>query len=326
MNAYAYWQAALKATPTHPGPTPVVDQPECGFYRLKRNKVWLPVAVFKVNGEMTFKIGGQIVGTNAGKELWAHYCAHPVTEDTYRDVAEHGKDWPDADPTVAQLIAQNKPIPVITKTEEKISDSLQPDSADEYREQIETALGGVPAYAKIESDEADVRALSLRNMLNDLAANADKAREAEKRPHFEAAKAVDAKWQPLIKEAREGAGKVKVARDEWANDKLKAKQQADQRAREAADEAMVAGKPPEPTPPSNLPPPVTQVRPTYGRASPTGTKMVVTEVDYDKFFAALKTRPEWPIVKAQFDEWAQKLANKGIIPDGVKAEEKANTR
>ena len=79
-------------------------------------------------------------------------------------------------------------------------------------------------------------------------------------------------------------------------------------------------------PKSNLPPPSTQVRPTYGKASGTSTKMVVESVDYDKFFAALKTRPEWPTVKAQFDEWAQKLANKGIIPDGVKAEERANTR
>src|SRR6202012_1298294 len=100
------------------------------------------------------------------------------------------------------------------------------DPTDEFREEIQTALGGVGVYAKIESDETDVRALSLRNMLNELAANADKAREAEKAPHLKACRDIDAKWQPLVKSARDGAGKIKSARDDWANAKLEAQRQA----------------------------------------------------------------------------------------------------
>lgn len=347
MTAYSFWTACLAAKAAgKPLPIATNEQAECGFWRLKRNGGWLPVAVWpKKNGlqgadALGFKIGDKTVGSNMGVELWPSFCANPVTEDTYRDVAEKGGGWPDADPTVTAIIAQGKPIairsPGIPNPEADAEleqafiadgDRRKVDPTTEFREQIDTALGGVPGYAKIESDEADVRALSLRNMLNDLAAESDKAREAEKKPHWDAAKAVDLKWQPLVKSARDGAGQIKAARDRWADAKMEAAKLATDRARDAEQEAMVAGKPPAPTQPSNLPPPTAQVRPTYGKASSTGTKMVVTAIDYDKFFAALKLRPaQWPTVKEQFDEWAQKLANKGIIPDGVTAEERSNTR
>lgn len=351
MSEYDYWNAALKGE----SPAAFVDTPMAGFYRLKRNGSWLPVAVWpKRNGldgpaRLGFKIGAEVVGPNMGAELWTGYCANPITEEVYRGV-ERGEGWPDADPTVAQMIAQNKPIAIREKSDlpegfgadvvhspegaaahvipgtPTFADMPAADPTAEFREQIETALGGVKAYAKIESDEADVRALSLRNMLNELGAGAEKAGKAEYEPMFREYKRIYDLWVSLAKKARDGAGKIKAARDVWADDKMAAAKQATQRAQEAEQEAMVAGKPPEPTPPSNLPPPTPQVRPTYGKASATSTKMVVTEVDYDKFFAALKTRPEWPTVKAQFDEWAQKLANKGVIPDGVKASERANTR
>lgn len=345
MNAYAFWQSALKGEK----PTGIVDDPQAGFWRLKRGRVWLPVAVWpKGNGlegaaALGFKIGNEVVGSNMGAELWPGYCANPVTEAVYRAVAERGENWPDADPVVAKILAVT-PKQIAGKInsgqqldpeesarlemafEEHAATRAARDPTAEFREQIETALGGVPAYKKIESDEADIRALSLRNLLNDLAANADAARETAKRPHLDAIKEIDGQWMPLVKSARGGAGEIKVARDDWATTKMKAQREAAQRQQDAENEAMVAGKPPAPTPPSNLPPPTPQVRPTFGRASPTSTKLVVTAVDYPKFLAALMLRPEWPTVKAQFEEWAQKLANKGIVPDGVTTEERANTR
>jgi hypothetical protein len=174
----------------------------------------------------------------------------------------------------------------------------------------------------------------LRNMLNELAGDADKAREAEKAPYFKKVKEIDGKWMPLIKEAKEGAGKIKEARDQWADDKRKAAIEAQRRADEALAEQMrdaaerdgpiepVAAPPPR----SNLPPPTSQVRPTYGRASSTGTKIVVTAVDYDKMFAALKTKPElWDRFKEIMLEIAQKCVAKGIILDGVTTDEKSST-
>lgn len=366
MN-YDYWKAALAGQ----NPVANVDDPQPGFYRLKRHNRWVPVAVWPTGNTkggqplLGFKFGTEQVGPNVGTEQWSHYCANPVTEAVYRAVAERGENWPDGDPVVEAMVEnRGKVLPSSSSTisAQQIAGKLnagQPLNAEEsarleqsfedhaasvrasdptaeFREQIETALGGVPAYAKIASDEADVRALSLRNMLNELAASADKAREAEKAPLLKAEREVDAKWQPMIKKARAGAGDIKTARDAWQDDKRtalaaqqKRQQEVEEQHRRDTAAAAEANKPaPAPPPPvsSNTPPPSTQVRPTYGKASSTGTKMVVTRVDYDKFFAVLKTRPEWPHVQVFFDELAQKLANRGVIPDGVTTEERANTR
>jgi hypothetical protein len=308
---------------------PIINEfPEAGFYRMKRDGLWVPIAVWpdiQQFGGLGFKFGKEIVGQDIGTERWPSYAANPITEDEYRRVAEQGLGWSDADPVVAAMTATNRP-PSATKPPS--------DATDELREQIATAVAGIAAYAKIESDETDVRALSLRNMLNELALTADKARKSEKEPFLKAEREIDIKWMPLVEQAREGARKIKEARDQWQDDKRAAARaavvaaEAATRAQEAANAHRdISEVPLEPIKPvSNLPPPSAQVRPTYGKASPTGSKMVVTAIDWDKMIAALKPRPEWPTLEAFLREMAQKLANRGIILDGVTAEEKANTR
>ena len=333
-DKYKFWQdslAWLEFDRKNPGvphgerPQIINEQPEYGFYRIRRGR-GIPVAVFPDNGVQTFKFGKEIVGNYLGIEQWPWYAANPITEAEYRKV-ERGEDWSDADPVVAEMV-RNGDAPAKAM--------FPDDDADDFREEINTALAGVPAYAKIESDEADVRALSLRNMLNELGAAADKAREAEKAPLLKATREVDAKWQPLVKSARDGAGKIKSARDDWSDSKRKAAALAQARSAEANEKhrqevaAAAASNKPAPTPPppaqSNLPPPTAQVRPIYGKASGTGTKVVVTEVNFDKMFAALKLRPDWPQFAEIMRELAQKMASKGIILDGVTTEEKSNTR
>lgn len=338
MTDYSYWKAALAGQK----PEAFVDSPMPGFYRTKRGTGWVPVAVWPKGNGLTgpdalgFKINRETVGANMGTELWSHYCAHPITEAEYRKVAESGGDWSDSDPTVTAMTNGGNATKPPSDATNAPSDATLADPAGEFRREAATAISGIGVYSKIESDEADARALSLRNFLNQLAADVEKVHKAEKEPHLTAARKVDADYLPIAKELREAAGKVKNARDDWEQHKRDAAAAAVKRAAEEADRHRQAAEaaerenrpapPPPPPPSSNLPPPTPKVKPTYGRASSAGTKMVVEEIDYDKFFAALKLRPEWPTVKAQFDEWAQKLANKGIIPDGVKAIEKANTR
>lgn len=380
---YAYWLAMPKlALDGTAGKgeitTPNVDDPQAGFYRLKRHGQWVLVAVwptgmFKGSGEhrrpeLAFKIGGEVVGWQVGCEQWPRYCSNALTEAVYRAV-ERGAPWPDADPTVEAMLKQPQQaepaipleddakfrariLAVAPAAARNLIDTAGPaeldaiaaccglireglaDAVSEAREQVTAALAGVGAYAKIQTDEADVRALSLRNMLNDLAAGADKSREAEKAPLLAAERKVDAKWQPVIKDARDGARKIKDARDTFADDKLRAQRVAAERTAAATREAAAQGAPPPPPVVPNLPPPTPQVKPAYGKASGTKTKMVVTAVDITKMLAALRgdpaqgkpPRPEWPTIEAYFQELAQKLANRGIILDGVTTEERANTR
>lgn len=333
MNHYKFWAdslAWLAGPQTAPRPMITNEQPECGFYRMKRNKAWVPVAVWPAaSGSLGFKFGHEVVGEQIGIEQWPYYAANPITEEVYRAVCERGENWPDADPTVAAMTG-SKPAPVIFPG----SVMVIADSTAEFREQITTALAGVGAYAKIESDEASTRSTGLRNLLNELASTADKAREAEKAPHLKAEREIDARWQPIIKQARKGALDIKEARDRWEDVKREAARLAvaraaeeQQRLDETADHRDISEPPPEPVQArSNLPPPSTQIKPTFGKAAHVGSKMVVTAVDIEKILIALKPRPEWPAVQEFFRELAQKLANRGVILDGITAEEKANTR
>jgi hypothetical protein len=354
-DRYKFWRDSLAGRK----PPIINEDPQPGFYRMKRGNGWAPVAVWPLPGTalidtgLGFKIGQEIVDTFIGTEKWPWYSSNPITEAEYRRVAEQGGKWSDEDPTVAAMIAQVTPKQIAEKINNK--QQLDPhenarleqafidadkareiDPTDEYREQIKVALAGVPIYAKIESDEANARGTGLRNMLMDLASAADKAREAEKAPYFKKVKEIDSKWMPLIKEAREGAAQIKRARNTWEDDKRKAAAEAARRAEEVlAEQLRQSAEDVEsdqmapidaPLPKSNLPPPSSQITPTYGRRAHVGTKMVVTELDAIKFITALKPRSEWPAVFEMLLELAQKLANKGIILDGVTAEERADTR
>jgi hypothetical protein len=205
-------------------------------------------------------------------------------------------------------------------------DRRNADPTTEFREQIDAATAGVKAYTAINSDEQAVKAASLRNMLLKLAGDADKTRVAEKEPHLKAGRDVDAKWQPLVREAQAAAQSIRSAMEEWETTKRRAAQEAARRQQEAVARAAAENRPIPAPPPSNLPEPTTQVRPTYGKAASVGTQMKVVSIDADKLLAALKPRPEWNYVEQFLFELAQKLANKGIILDGVKAEEKASIR
>jgi len=335
VTAYSYWQDALAGK----NPAAVVDEPQCGFYRMKRGTTWVPVAVYpSVGFGMGFKIGREVVGRNMGVELWPSYCANPITEAVYRAVAERGEPWPDADPTVTALQeakrqpkydpeqeARNELAFIAEDDRRNAAEDAAPKPVDptaEFREQIQTAVAGAAAYKKIESDEASVRAASLRNMLMALANEADKVREAEKAPHLKASREVDTKWQPVIKQAREGAQAVRTAMEGWENDKRRAAAAAASRAAEensrretAAAHNDISAPPPEPAKPqSNLPAPAAQIKPTFGKASGVQTFELVTAIDAVKVFEHFKAHPD---VTALLTKLAQAALNAGIEIDGV---------
>lgn len=323
-DLYAYWRASCAGLK----PPAINEQPECGFYRMKRNDRWVPVAVFPLQNHpgLGFKIGTEVVGEQTGIECWPWYLHHPITEPEYRRVAEQGLPWSDEDQTVAAMT---------NGATKQVADGKKPlaDPVDEMSEQIAVALKGVPTYAKIESEDANAAATGLRNLLNELAGDADKARVAEKEPFLEGGRKVDAKYKKLIDSAKAGALEIKKARDVWEDTKREAARQASLRAAEEQrriDEEAAHRDISETIPvvqvQSNLPPPAAQIRPTYGRAASVGTKMVVTELDAMKFIAALKPRSEWSMVFEFLMEFAQKLANKGVILDGVTVQEKADTK
>jgi hypothetical protein len=339
-NRYKFWQdslAGLKPQITNEHPMP-------GFYRMKRGTGWVPVAVWPLGpsagmASLGFKIGHEKVGADIGTERWPWYADHPITEDVYRAVAERGEQWPDEDATVAAILATNH-VPAATQAAPDATKSPA-DPVDEMREQIAVALRGVPTYAKISDEDANARAAGLRNMLMKLSGDADKDGKALYDPHYRKYKTLYDQWNPLVKLAKDGADKIKKALESYADDKRKAAAAAEARAeaerkrieKERFDAAVQAQIDGEPSPDfeeiapvvvqSNMPLPTTQVRPTFGRAAHVGTKNVVTEIDIDKVFAALRHMPE---MKEFLMGLAQKAVSAGITVNGAIVEEKSTIK
>lgn len=337
VGPWAWWQAALK-NPAAIGKTlPVHDgDAQQGYYRAKnRDKGFDPVAIYYPEGS------SELVAYRAGKEvrpedIWSWCCRHPVSFDAY-NAAMEGKGWPDDDAVVAAQVAATAPAPAAEPTVGDNSGEVSP--AETIGDQIDAALAGMKAYEKIADDKTAEKALSLRNRLNELSREADKIRTREKEPHLEAGKAVDAKWQPLVKKAKAGADHVRDAMSAWETEKLRRrreeerKQQKEARAaeevrlasQEAAGEqqgeAAVMEAPKVDVQPDAAP---STIRGSYGKAASVSVKTVVKDVtDWSALAVYMSSHKEAQTLLLQL---AQRALDAGRTVPGITTEEKANVR
>lgn len=324
VDPWAWWRGAL-ANPSDIGKIlPVHDgDPQQGYYRVRygKDKPFEPVAIWKDEG-------GKWLAYRAGREvdaegIWTSCCRHPVTYEAYNAAIE-GRGWPDDDNVVSSQVSPS------------IGDnSGSVDETETLKDQIGSALEGVKSYEKIVDDATAAKALSLRNRLNELSGQAEKIRVKEKEPHLEAGKAVDAKWQPLVKSAKAGADKVRDAIGAWETEKLQAERKrqaeiaaeqarisAEQAAREQPSDGDVM-EAPAPAHPAETAP--SSIRPTYGKAASVQVKTVVKDVtDWSALAVYMSLHPE-------VQDLLRKLAHRALdagrtdVP-GITIEEKAQVR
>ncbi|WP_271024911.1 hypothetical protein [Rhizobium sp. RCAM05973] len=279
VDRWSWWRAALK-NPAAIGKTlPVHDgDAQQGYYRAKnKDKSFDPVAIFYPEGSdelVAYRSGREV----RADEVWSFCCRYPVSFEAYTAATE-GKGWPDDDATVA---AQVKP-PEPTAGD----NSADVDEAETLKDQIDAALKGMDAYKTIGDDATAAKALSLRNRLNELSNQADKIRAKLKEPFLEGGKAVDAKFQPLVKSAKAGADTVRNSIGAWETIKLQEQRRRErevEQARIAAEEAARKREPdaevmeapaPTPAPVETAPAPI---KATYGKAASVSVKVVVDEV------------------------------------------------
>lgn len=304
---WSWWRAAL-ANPHEIGSSlPVhIDDPRQGFYRVRLNKAqpYEPVAIWEQDGVMVGRRGDNDVDPNT---LWLRACMNPVSHEDYL-AALDGKGWPDDDETVKAQIGDN---------------SAGLDDAEALSDQIEAALAGMKAYETIEDDATAAKALSLRNRLNELSNQADKIRVEEKEPHLTAGKAVDAKWQPLVKKAKAGADTVRSAIGKYETAKLAEarRKQAEEAAR--AVEANASAQQPE-EPNATVEPSAGQIRPTYGKAASVSVVKTIKQVtDWQALSAYLSTHRD---VQALMMQIANRLVANGHDVPGVETMEEAKVR
>lgn len=289
---YDYWRNALdgKFGPIHDG------DPQPGFYRLRRRgQVDQPVAIWRGHGRMCCVVADREDDAN---ELWTFVADKPITEDVYRAVVA-GEPWPDVAPSVAA-----------------VSNSESADPAAVLRDQIDACKADLARFATITDDTQQAAAQSLRSRLLELSREADKTREKLKAPHLEAGKAVDAKWQPLVKDAKAAADTVAAAMSAWETAKARAAAEARRKAEEEARKAAEADAPPPPVVPA--PAPTAPIKGAYGRAASVRVVRIATVVDYGRLYEAIRDNSE---LKAVMQKIAQKIVDGGETVAGVEVTE-----
>ena len=189
------------------------------------------------------------------------------------------------------------------------------DDIELLKDEIDSAKAGADRYAKIESDDQAAKAQSLRARLNELSGKADKLREAEKRPHLDAGKAVDKRWQPLVREAKEVADTLRAAISAYETAKRNAHLDALRKTAEAAVKGATG------VDMDLTPPPAAQVKGSYGRAANVGVERVLTGItDRDAVYAYIKDNADTiTFITAQ----AHKLVKLGHEVPGCTWEERA---
>lgn len=189
MN-YAFWIKALeigagrRLTKDEARTLNITTEPQPGFYR-KRNKDGsdFPVAIWENGGDMVAVSGGRQCDADG---IWTWCCDWPISEQTYRDVAENGQAWPDEPPAAEAVIGHNQPTDPL--------DALRMEFEGE-KELAEKFLAS-PIDSQDKADQAAVwskRLASITKRATDL-------HRVEKQPHLDAGRAVDDKWRALKEE------------------------------------------------------------------------------------------------------------------------------
>lgn len=303
---------------------PIYDgEPQSGFYRQKNQRgEYEPVAYWKdsATGEQRCHINGRAPDPQRALEVWPFASRYPISSAAYWHRIDTGA-WQDND-TGAAAVAKGPEI------------DPEKDPAGSLKAEIDAARAGLDNYKLIESDEQASRGQTLRAALTTLSGKADKTRVAEKEPHLQAGRDVDAKWQPLVKLAKEGAEDIRTALGRWEDQKReaarKAQAETDRIAREHAEAVRKAeedNKPPPAAPPkpvaANVPAPAAQIKGASGRTASVTTKTIVTEIDFDKAVAHFRNSSE---LKEFLTDLCQTALAAGIRVDGILTEERSVIR
>jgi hypothetical protein len=326
---YDYWRAALAGQK----PKPVVDQPELGFYRKglyerndkgnKRRVGWEPVALW-MNGTTLIltHLGGDTSVRDRINEAWSYCCDNPISEETYRAVAERGEPWPD----------ERAPVPAANREVTAVDNNPPEVLTDaDYATAIDAAIGA--ALKTVASEEEAAQALGSKNRIAELRLAADKAGKAIYDPMYRVYTAEQKKWSPIIARAAAKEKELNTAiltfrekerqRIALEQAQAEAKQHEIDEANERAAQRSIAAGLPEEAPEIieiEKPAAPAPLVPTYGTRSVKEQLHTILDAvtDYDAVYTFLKAEPK---VKALLLELATAKVKAGFTVPGTTTRE-----
>ena len=279
IDIWQYWRDALA------GNQPAIDanNPKCGFYKKRDGKggAWLPVMI-RFDGDDVLRCR---VGADSGADphdAWTWCAANPISKEDAKYAFEHGS-FPGDAPSIGD-------------------NSGDLSLAEQIKDYASQALGWLKKNG-IKSKHDSDKAANYRAELLRLKKEADAQRTLEKKPHDDAAKAVQIKWLPLVDAADLAAEEMRAALTAFMSAekrKIEAEQRAkyeaeqkaaasaraaveSQRAKQMRDDPIAALTSPEPElPAAPLPPEPVRVQAGGQRGRKTGLREVTKYYVTDK--------------------------------------------
>lgn len=335
-DAYAIWRARLKdpATVNLPPHLPTVypsdtyENPQPGLWRRRMVKggpyelirIWLQddigshVHAWRDGLTLCGSIGQKPATADKLCDVWIG--CEPVSKTAVEYYTEHGR-WEGEAPTIGD-------------------NSCDLSLAEQITEYAKQALGWLKKHGVKTKTDSD-KAANYRAELLKLAKEADAARDAEKRPHLEAGRAIDAKYKPLVDEAKTAADVIRdeltafmTAEKRRLEAEARAKYEAEraaaeaarkeieaQRARQMRDDPIAALTSPEPELPMPPPPPEPiKVQSGGQRGRKTGLRQVTSYVVTDHA-AALAFFADSNDVRELVAKLAERASKAGVSVPGV---------
>lgn len=314
-DVWQWWRDALA------GKAPAIDvnSPQCGFYKKRDGKggKWLPVMIrYDDIGELRCRVADDSAADPF--DVWTWCAGNPISKEDAKHAFEMG-GFPGDAPSIGD-------------------NSGELNLSEQIKEYADQALGWLRSNGVKSKTDSD-KAANYRAELNRLAKEADSARELEKRPHDDAAKAVQLKWKPLVDQAKAAADEMRTAltvflRDEEARLEAErhAKWQAEQKAITAAREAAeaeqaklmrddpIAALTSDPVELPDMPPPPEPVKVQAGgqRGRKTGLREITRYVvlDHAKALAFFADSSD---VRELIQKLAERASKSGVAVPGVEA-------
>ena len=312
-DEYQWWRDAVAGNPG-----PISDIPMCGYFKLRggKNQPFQPVAIWRKDDNLVCRVADKM---RDPMEVWLWAAKNPVTKEDAKVAFETGS-FPGDIPSMGHNSGA-------LSLPEEIADAVQ------------SALDWLRKTKISDKTSADMAA-NFRARLLDLSKQADKQRDAEKRPHLEAGRAVDAKYKPVIDEADNAASALRDALTVWmraeesrqsaeAEARRKSAEEEARKARvaaEAARQSAIAAMPveargslPEPEPEPELPmfvPEPVKVQAGGQRGRKTGLREV-TRYTVTDHAAALAFFAGSDAVKELVQKLAEQASKAGATVPGV---------
>lgn len=298
---FTYWKDQLAGK----NPELTDKMPRCGCYRYRGE----PVLIRVVDGEMYAWIGrkGQqtrkVADASFAETTFSFFCRDAISSDLYAAVANGNAPWPDAAPDVASEMAA------------EMGHNLPSDPTERKFVELEAHAERVAEFVKtpIASEDEAVKCGLWSKKIDGLGKDLDAVRDAEKRPHDEAAAAVQAKFKPKVDLAKTLAKQLKSHMEAWVIAK-KRKAEAEERERqEAARRAAESLEMPAPEPVQTRAPSKVV---TGGVSVRTRKVAVITDIKACAAFYAGLENPPRELVKL-LEEFAEKNLKAGSSVPGA---------